>query len=381
MKPKVIHIIAEIGKSHHFEWITLQLKDQFEYKCILIGKADSHHARFLKAHGVEFFVLGYESKRSMFSLMASLIKILMREKPLIVHTHFWIASLIGIPLCWLLNVPIKILTRHHGDLHHKYFPKGVYLDTILNWLSDHIITPTEGIRELLVTREKTSREKITVIHHGVDLAYYANTSAELLEKLLATYSIPDAFPVVGMISRFVEWKGIQYAIDAFIKLLQDYPQAHLVLANANGEYGAVLREKLSTLRQSQYTEIPYESDTPALYALFDVFVHVPVDTLSESFGLTYVESLAAGRPSVFTISGIARELVKDGHNALVVDYRNAGQIKDAISKILKDGDLRQTLSLNARNSVAGFSFENMGRGMITLYNRLIEIEMRGNVGR
>jgi glycosyltransferase involved in cell wall biosynthesis len=374
MKPKVIHIIAEVEKSHHFEWITLQLKDHFNYKCVLIGKPGSHHARFLESQQIEFFVIEYRSKMSTFSLVTSLVNILRKEKPLIVHTHFWIASLVGIPVSWLLRVPIKILTRHHGGLHHKYFRKGVYLDMILNRLSDHVIAPTEGIRDLLVAKERTAREKITVIHHGIDLDYYANASPERVEKLRATYAIPEAFPVVGMISRFVEWKGIQYAIDAFVKLSRDYPQAHLVLANANGNYGGVLREKLSALRRSQYTEIPYESDTPALYALFDVFVHVPVDRLSESFGLTYVESVAAGRPSVFTKSGIACDFVKDEHNALVVDYRDALQITEAIKRIVEDNDLRQRLSLNARSSAAGFSFENMGRGMVTLYKRLISKE-------
>jgi glycosyltransferase involved in cell wall biosynthesis len=374
MKKKVLHIISEVEKSHHFEWITLQLKDQFDYKCVLIGKSDSHHSRFLKSQKIEFFVIEYQSKTSKFSLVTALIKILRKEKPLIVHTHFWVASLIGIPVCWLLGVPIKILTRHHGDLHHKYFPKGVYLDTILNRLADHIITPTEGIRQLLVAKEKTSPEKITVIHHGVDLDYYARASRERVEKVRATYSIPEAFPVIGMISRFVEWKGIQYTIDAFMKLSQDYPQAHLVLANANGDYGTLLREKLSALQRSQYTEIPYENDTPALYALFDIFVHVPIDRLSESFGLTYIESLAAGRPSVFTKSGIACDFVKDEYNALVVDYRNALQIREAINRILQNRDLRERLSLNARSSAAGFSFESMGRGMVTLYNRLLSNE-------
>jgi glycosyltransferase involved in cell wall biosynthesis len=103
-------------------------------------------------------------------------------------------------------------------------------------------------------------------------------------------------------------------------------------------------------------------------------VHVPIDRLSESFGLTYVESLAAGRPSVFTKSGIACDFVRDEYNALVVDYRNSLQISEAINRILQDSDLRQRLSLNARSSTAGFSFQSMGRGMVTLYNRLISNE-------
>jgi glycosyltransferase involved in cell wall biosynthesis len=370
MKLKLIHIIAEVEKSHHFEWISLQLKADFDYQCILIGRKDSEHERFLTALGIKVYALEYRSKRSMFSLASSLLKILRKEKPAIVHTHFWVASLVGIPVAWMLRVPVKMITRHHGDLHHKYYPKGVMLDRTINFLADHIITPTTGIRELVIDKESTPAHKVTVINHGVDLDFYQNVTPERADAVREKYSIPRTAPVIGMISRYVQWKGIEYAIEAFRKIQHDYPDAHLVLANANGEYRSVLRQKLSQLQPAQYTEINYEGDTPALYALFDVFVHVPIDRLSESFGLIYVEALAAGRPSVFTISGVAADFVRDGYNALVVDYRNAEQITEAVLRILKDSELRRQLTSNGAASVQHFSYVNMCRQMKELYHKL-----------
>ena len=71
----------------------------------------------------------------------------------------------------------------------------------------------------------------------------------------------------------------------------------------------------------RYTEIVYETDMPALYKTFDVFVHVPVEPHFESFGQVYVEAMASGIPSVFTLAGAATEFVRDGENALVVQPR------------------------------------------------------------
>jgi glycosyltransferase involved in cell wall biosynthesis len=372
MKLKVIHIIAEVEKSHHFEWISLQLKSDFDYQCILIGKPGSQHERFLISQGIKVYPLAYKSKRSLFSLAGSLWKIIRRERPAIVHTHFWIASLVGLPVALALRIPVKMITRHHGDLHHKYYPKGVFLDRMLNMVADHIITPTAGIRELLISKEGAPAHKVTVINHGVDLSYYATVTEDRLRGIRAKYSIPETTPVIGMISRYVQWKGIEYAIDAFNDLLNEFPAAHLVLANANGDYRSVLQKKLQQLQPHQYTEINYEGDTPALYALFDVFVHVPIDKLSESFGLIYVESLAAGKPSVFTLSGVASDFIRDGYNAVVVDYRNSKQIATGIRKVLHDQALREHLRRNGKLSVQHFSFENMCRQTKELYWRLIE---------
>jgi glycosyltransferase involved in cell wall biosynthesis len=375
-KHKVVHIIAEVDKSHHFEWLTLPLKDHFHYTCILIGKKNSYHERFLVAQGVKVYALPYVSKRSTFQLIRSLINILRAENPVVVHTHFWIATLIGIPVAGFLRIPVKLITRHHGDLHHRYYPKGVMLDRMLNRLADHVISPTAGIKNLMVASEGVASEKITVIHHGVDLSYYQNVTEDRKNALRARYKIPQTYPMIGMISRYVEWKGIQYALDAFKELLQTYPDAHLVLANANGDYKRVLEQKLGKLQPSQYTEVNYESDTPALYALFDVFVHVPIDKLSESFGLIYIEALAAGVPSVVTKSGIACDFIEDERNALVVEYRDSTAIAGAVNRVLENAALRGSLISNGRASVQYFTYQRMGNELIALYQKCIQEKSR-----
>ncbi|MBY0424108.1 MAG: glycosyltransferase family 4 protein, partial [Cytophagales bacterium] len=146
-----------------------------------------------------------------------------------------------------------------------------------------------------------------------------------------------------VISRYTHWKGIQYTIPAFKELLKKYPEAVLVLANAQGEYANEIQHLLSELPNDSYREIRFESQLGALYSLFDVFVHVPIDEHSEAFGQVYVESLAAGVPSVFTRSGIANDFVQDGWNALEVPFQDSASIAVAIERILTDENLRTHL--------------------------------------
>lgn len=221
----------------------------------------------------------------------------------------------------------------------------------------------------MVTMDGAPENKIQVIHHGFDLTYFEKRDTQLVERLREKHKLEKHnAPVIGVIARYVEWKGIGYAIEAFTRLRQRHPSAHLVLANAGGNYSSQIKAMLKMLPDNVYTEIVFEDNLAALYQLLDVYVHVPVDENSEAFGQTYVEALAAGVPSVFTMSGVAPDFIHDGNNALVVPYRDAPAIDAAIEKLLTNSSLRETLIKNGRAVVSGeFSLEVMLNKLEKLY--------------
>jgi glycosyltransferase involved in cell wall biosynthesis len=171
------------------------------------------------------------------------------------------------------------------------------------------------------------------------------------------------------VARYSHWKGIQYIIEAFIRLRQDHPNALLILANAKkGDYKDELALQLSALPTDAYCEIVFEHNLFALYHLFDVYVHVPIDPELEAFGQTYVEALAAGIPSVFTLSGVAREFIVHEKNALVVDFQQSVPIYEAIQRILTDPGLQESMIKQGQSDVRiMFSLQEMIRKLEDLY--------------
>ena len=167
----------------------------------------------------------------------------------------------------------------------------------------------------------------------------------------------------------MHWKGIHYIIPAFKELLKDYPDAYLLLANAKkGDYKDEIDQLLQDLPTDSYHEIEFEHNLFALYHLLDVFVHCPVDEEVEAFGQIYVEALAAGIPSVVTLSGIAREFIENEKNAVVVDFKNSDEVLAGIQKVLKEAPFRENLINNGKESVkANFSLSNMIQTLENLY--------------
>lgn len=368
---KVIYIISDIEKALSFEWIVSKIdRSRFDLRFILIGKQDTSIFRFLQNENVPSYSIQITSLSSSIIGFFEIVKILYHEKPQIVHSHLLKASLIGLSAAYLLNIPSRIYTRHHSALHHYYHKKGIWYDKLINYLSTDIIALCQNSKEILSKWEDVSDRKIRLLPHGFDIDSFENVPQSRVQSLKERYSLADRSPVVGVIARFTEWKGIQHVIPAFRDLLKNYPGSCLVLANAYGDYAKAIDSQLDkNLPKNSFIKIHFEEDLQALYQLFDLYVHVPIDPYVEAFGQTYIESLAAGVPSIFTLSGIACDFVENDFNALVVDYQNSDEITRAMHRILTEKSLKEKLVINGRKSIRDkYDLDLMIKSLERLYS-------------
>jgi len=227
----------------------------------------------------------------------------------------------------------------------------VKYDRFINFFSTQIVAISENVKNVLTKQEGVNESKIHLIHHGFDQSLF-ECNNELLKSTLKTkYNLTSNDPIIGVVSRYTKWKGIQYIIPAFKELLLEFPNSKLVLANASGDYKQHIQLLLSELPSSSYCEIEFEKDIFALYSIFNIFVHVPIDANSEAFGQTYIESLMSGIPSVFTLSGIANEFIVDDFNASVVPFQDSTAIYNAFIKIMMNKDFKNRIVHNGLISV------------------------------
>jgi len=356
---RIVYIVSGIDKALHFEWIVPMLRKHYHLSFILLGPSGSALGKFLHASDIKVYSVVIGTKVSFINAWVNLAIILWKERPNIVHCHLLTANILGLSAAWVLRVPKRIFTRHHAMVHYDDHPSGRKWDLLCNWMATDVIAISKSIYQILIDKDKASPSKLHLIPHGFDLSYFQRTNESEIDGLRQKYKLNPRKPIVGVIARYTSWKGIQYIIPAFRNLLNKFPMAHLILANAHGEYKGVIQEMLRTLPPESYTEIRYEYELGALYKLFDVYIHVPVDTNSEAFGQTYVEALASGVPSIFSLSGISNEFIIDRVNALVVRHRDADEISVKLHEILTDQLLAKSLVKGGYASVQAFALENM----------------------
>lgn len=368
LKKNIAYIISNLDKALAFEWIGAELdKEKFRLVFIFLNPGDSSIEQHLRKD-FTVYRIPFSGKKDLFKAITTIYRILKNENIAVVHTHLFEATLAGMIAACFAGVKKRIYSRHHGSYHHEYFPSAIKYDRFINFLSSDIVAISQNVKDILVNYEGVPAEKIHLIHHGFDLQAFREVSTEKIRMMKEKYHLEWAYPVIGVISRYIEWKGIQYIMPAFKKILQIYPHAYLVLANAKGNYEKQIKELLSEIPPHHYTEIEFEDDLFTLYKLFDIFVHTPINKNIEAFGQTYVEALASGIPSVFTLSGVAKEFIVNRENALVVDFKNSDAIYNAMTELLRNESLRNTLVQNGLKSAEPFALSIFIKRLENLYS-------------
>lgn len=362
-------MISDLNYSIAFEWIANCFRDsEFHIDFIFLGKQKPELMPILEKSGYKCsFMKLNGGLSSHLNSLRFLIRIFAREKYDIVHCHLFKANILGLFAAKIRGIKRRIYTRHHSTFHHLYHPKGVLVDKAINWLSTDIIAISKNVERILIDMEGANEAKVSYIPHGFDLAAFSKASAEEAEHLIEKYNLTDDSIKIGVISRFINWKGHQYIIEAFKRLIDEREDCYLILANANGPDNERIKSRLEILPKDSYTLIPFENNVFALYQLFDFYVHVPIDQSVEAFGQTYVEALAASKACVFTLSGIAPKFVVDEKNALVVPHKNSEAVYFALKRLLNDDGLKSRLESNAANSVKEFGLDPFIQRLKKLY--------------
>lgn len=349
---KICYIISDIQKAVYFEQTALHLKAiGFHVNYILINSTNGELHKFLVSNGFPVRTLEAGSLLKSRKAISTCKKWLKEESIDLVHCHLAHANWIGLWGAKLARIPQRIYTRHSGKPLHLGWKERI-IDMIQNKLATKIVAISKNVDELLRNQGVPDR-KCVLIHHGFELERFSNTDPVEVERLKRHYNPENQKPVIGVIARWLELKGIQYTIDAFSELLKQYPDALMCLfgASEHGDYVSEIKNKLNQLPEQSYRVIPFENNVFDLYRLFDCYIHVPVNEECEAFGQTYVEALAAQIPSVFTLSGVAREFISHEENALVVPFRNSKAIYNAMIRILNDEQLCTKLKTNGVRDV------------------------------
>ena len=173
----------------------------------------------------------------------------------------------------------------------------------------------------------SAREKGFVIPHGVDIERFR---PGLATSFRAQHGIAaDAFVALSIGTVCYHHKRM----DHVIRELAAVPQAHLVIIGQSNQDTPAIRELGQRLMGGRitFTTLPHEQ-LPEAYAAADVFV---LGSLFETFGIVYIEAMAAGLPVVCTQHPNQRSIVEHG---LFVNMAKPG----ALTAALRDTP-RQTL--------------------------------------
>jgi glycosyltransferase involved in cell wall biosynthesis len=226
MRSKILVIVYNIERAREHEWlIRFMDPSRYEFEFVLINKPGSFLQKFLTENRIRTHNINYSGKVAMPLLVWKLFKLIRQGKFHLVHAHLFEATLGGMIAARLAGVKARLITRHNSDFHHRYFPSAVKYDRLAARLATHIVAVSDTVKHVLTNMEQVNESKISVIHHGIDFSEFELTPerSRKVEQLRFKYNIPANKKVVGVVSRFIHWKGVQNIIPAFQKVLEHIP--------------------------------------------------------------------------------------------------------------------------------------------------------------
>ena len=310
----------------------------------------------IKALNISYQVLPITSKFGLIRQVIPIFSYLIRNRPKTLIASGQYATFASIPIAFLLRISDRIHVRHHSNFHHKDNMRlGLWLDLVMNFFSTKIVAVSRVVSDVLIQKESVPEYKVALIHNGVDLKNFRQVDREL-------YNYSQEFRV-GVISRLTEWKGVEYTASAFKIFNAKYPNSYLHIVGSAADSQAAVENTLNQLPSENYEIESINWDMPGFLKSINVLVHVPLEPDDEAFGLVYIEALASGTPSIFTISGILNELENPERYFAVVPSRDSNSIFQKLEECYLGKSVYEEIPIDWLNQ---FSLQKQGLAYLKL---------------
>nr|WP_321467043.1 glycosyltransferase [uncultured Desulfobulbus sp.] len=303
----------------------------------------------LRRSKLYYFLLPFFLFAQFFSLLLLIVKI----RPDVIHAHWLIPQgFWAIAAKKIFKIPV-IITAHGADV---FSFRSQALNMVKKWIvnnADRMVTVSSALARVLCDDTHSHRQP-DIIPMGVD--------ASLFSPEKKRQAIRDQFGIHGpfllFVGRLTEIKGGQYLIDAMPKVIEQFPEAKLLIVG----HGEMEQELRAQARMYGFEEVVLfaggiaNMQLPAYYATADIFIGPSIQLEGgdiEGFGLTFVEAMMSGCLVIGTRVGGIEDIIQDGDTGYLVPPADANVLSAKIVDVITAINQLNIMRVKARNAAVG----------------------------
>jgi len=270
---------------------------------------------------------------------------------------------------------MPIVTTLHTVLQSPSEAQKQVLDELLQ-LSERVVVMSSKAIEFLRDVHDVALEKIDFIPHGIPSVPECSGSA-----MRARLGISG--PMILTFGLLSPDKGIQFVISAMPAILEQIPDATYVVVGATHPHvragsGEAYREQLADLAEQLgvsdhvvfVNDFVSIEDLVGYLAATDIYV-TPYLNANQITSGTLAYAVGAGKAVISTPYCYAEELLADERGVLV-PYRDAEAIADAVTQIHNDQPRRQAMERRAAEFGEQMQWPKVGRRYLETFERALE---------
>ena len=279
----------------------------------------------------------------------------------VIHAHDWLTYNAGIAAKRLSGKPLVV------HVHATSFDRSSdnNIDTRVYEIekrgmeaADKVITVSDLTRNIVITKYGIDPAKVVTVHNAVD---FSGRSEVKVEK-----GVKDK--VVTFLGRITFQKGPEYFIEAAAKVLKRCDNVRFVMAGSGDMMNRSIRQvaRLGISDRFHFTGFLRGNEVQKMFALSDVYV---MPSVSEPFGISPLEAMRSGVPSVISRQSGAAEVLK---YAFKVDFWDVDAMADEIYALLQYPALSQFASQFGYDEVNTLKWNNAAAKIKSVYVSVVK---------
>jgi 1,4-alpha-glucan branching enzyme len=226
--------------------------------------------------------------------------------------------------------------------------------------ADHLVCITEAVARETHSAYGVPRERMTVVHNGVDVRAFRRASAqrEAARERLGLEGVTVAY-----VGRLEPHKGVMDLLEAVSGLGAE------VLVVRDGSQRATLEGRAKELGvRATFTGFVDHEEVPTMFAAADVACH---PSLYEPLGNVVLEAMAAGRPIVAARSGGLGEVFEEGTGALV-EPGDAEGLREALRVFVDDPGARERAGARGLATAPRYGWDAVAEATVGVCEAVLE---------
>jgi len=267
-------------------------------------------------------------------------QVLLKEKPRLMHAHFWI---IGGVIAWISSILFKIpytVTIHGTDgFLIKKIPVVKFLANRVLGKAFAVFTVSSLLKKCIVAETIVDEKRVFIASMPVreDIFHLIEKEHRVLNQKIRLLSV----------GRLIDYKGHHHAVKA-VSILKDTHDVCLKIIGVgpNKEELQELATKLGVKDRISICEPVSPGELFGEYQKTDIIIHAPVvdaNEVTEGLGMIVLEAFRCGVPVIGSNCGGVPEMVIDEKTGILVDGGDAAGIAAGIARYAQDVDFRKKM--------------------------------------
>jgi glycogen(starch) synthase len=284
----------------------------------------------------------------------------------VIHAHDWLTFRAGLRAKEMSGKPLIV------HVHATEFDRagGVYGNPLIHemeytglMLADKIMAISQFTKDIIVKEYGIPPDKVEVVRNSLDIESYerigANNSYCYLEKLKQ-----QGYRVVVSIGRLTIQKGLTNLLMSAKEVIKRAPKTIFLIVGAGEQYHELisLSADLGISKNVVFTEFLRGKKWRDSFAIGDLFV---LPSVSEPFGLTPLEAIGYGTPTLISKQSGVSEVIR---HCLRVDFWDINEMANKITAVVLNDGLRDELILQGYKEYIRLSWDKAASKMFNAYN-------------